>query len=111
MSGIVGVLNTDGARIDVDLLTRMTGAMAFRGPDGRTVWADHHVGLGHTLFRTSVESRNESQPCSIGDDVWISADARIDGRAVLVQRLRGCLRYEISSGWPSSSTPKPAARW
>src|SRR5436189_4203056 len=96
MSGIVGLLNTDGAPLDVALLTRMTAAMAFRGPDARHVWANNQVGLGHTLFRTSFESEQESQPCSLGGDVWITPDARIDGRAALVQRLleRG---HEVST--------------
>ena len=89
MSGIVGLLNSDDAPLDVALLTRMTAAMAFRGPDARHVWADDRVGLGHTLFRTDVASEQECQPWSFGGDVWITADARIDGRAALVQRLRG----------------------
>lgn len=89
MSGIVGMLNTDGAPLDAALLSGMTAAMAFRGPDARHVWANHHVGLGHALFRTSTESEHGSQPCSLGGDVWITADARIDGRAALVQQLLG----------------------
>ena len=36
MSGIVGVVNTDGAPIDPSLLTAMTEALRFRGP----FWAD-----------------------------------------------------------------------
>jgi asparagine synthase (glutamine-hydrolysing) len=88
MSGIVGLLNTDGAPLDEALLRRMTAAMAFRGPDARHLWANGRVGLGHTLFRTGLESEQERQPCSLGDDVWIAADVRIDGRADLVQRLR-----------------------
>jgi len=97
MSGIVGLLNSDGAPLDLALLTGMTAAMAFRGPDARNVWADDRVGLGHTLFRTSVESEQERQPCTLGGDVWITADARIDGSAALVQRLRERSR-EVSAG-------------
>ena len=101
MSGIVGLLNADGAPLDVALLTRMTAAMAFRGPDARQIWANNHVGLGHTLFRTGFQSERESQPCSLGADVWIAADARIDGRAALVQRLleRG---HQVSTGAPDA---------
>ncbi len=97
MSGIVGLLNSDGSPLDVALLTGMTAAMAFRGPDARNVWADDHVGLGHTLFRTTVESEQECQPCGLGGDVWITADARIDGRAALVHRLREHSR-EVPAG-------------
>ena len=62
MSGIVGIVNLDGAPIDRDLLWRMTGAMSFRGPETQKVWVEGNVGLG-------------------GSDTWIAADARIDGFA------------------------------
>ena len=101
MSGIVGLLNTDGAPLDVALLTGMTAAMAFRGPDARHVWAGGHVGLGHTLFRIGGESAQDAQPCSLGGDVWIAADARIDGRGVLVPRLRERGR-DVSAGAPDA---------
>ena len=88
MSGFVGMLNTDQAPLDVALLTEMTAAMAFRGPDAQHSWVNHQVGLGHTLFRTTFEAAGESQPCSLDGTVWIAADVRIDDRARLVQRLR-----------------------
>ncbi len=62
--------------------------MAFRGPDAQRTWAGERVGLGHTLFRTTIESAHEIQPCSLDGEVWIAADARIDGRTALIQRLR-----------------------
>jgi asparagine synthase (glutamine-hydrolysing) len=89
MSGFVGLLNTDHALLDRGLLSRMTAAMAFRGPDAQRTWASERVGLGHTLFRTTIESAHEIQPCSLDGDVWIAADARIDGRTALIERLRG----------------------
>ncbi|MGH9279925.1 MAG: asparagine synthetase B family protein [Acidimicrobiales bacterium] len=88
MSGIVGVLNTRRAPLDAARLSRMTAAMAFRGPDAQHTWAGHHVGLGHTLLRTTFESAREVQPCSLDAEVWIAADARIDGRAALLRQLR-----------------------
>ena len=50
------------------------------------------MGLGHTLLRTTFESESERQPCSLDGQVWITADARIDGRADLIKQLaaRGC---------------------
>ncbi|HVF21492.1 MAG TPA: asparagine synthase-related protein [Pyrinomonadaceae bacterium] len=50
MSGIVGIVNLDGAPVDRDLLSRMT----------TDVWIDGNVGFGGTA-------------------TWITADARIDG--------------------------------
>jgi len=101
MSGIVGLLNTDTAPVDAGLLTRMTAAMTFRGPDAQHVWAGEHVGLGHTLFRATFESEKERQPCTLGDDVWLAADARIDDRASLVPRLREHGR-DVSMGAPDA---------
>ncbi|HEY3582567.1 MAG TPA: asparagine synthase-related protein [Pyrinomonadaceae bacterium] len=65
MSGIVGIVNLDGAPIDRDLLTRMTKYMSFRGPDAQEIWTDSNVGFGGTLLRT--------------DNFCVTADARIDG--------------------------------
>ena len=57
MSGIVGIVNLDGAPVDHDLLWRdLLSRIA------RNVWIDGNVGFG-------------------GTDTWITADARIDGRA------------------------------
>ena len=88
MSGIVGILNLNGATVEREMLERLTGLMSYRGPDASGVWADAAVGLGHTMLRTTAESDREQQPCSIDGEVWISADARIDGRAELLAELR-----------------------
>jgi len=87
MSGIVGIINIDGASIDRALLSRMTEFMSYRGPDAQEVWVDGSVGFGHTMLRTTRESLLEHQPCSLDGEVWITADARVDGRAELVQKL------------------------
>ena len=65
MSGIVGIVNLDGAPIDRDPLVRMAKFMSFRGPDGGEIWTESNVGFGNTLLRN--------------DDFCITADARIDG--------------------------------
>jgi asparagine synthase (glutamine-hydrolysing) len=78
MSGIVGIVNADGAPVDRDLLSRMTKFMSFRGPDGQDIWIDGNVGFGNTLFLTTCDAG----PMLIaGGDVSITADARIDGCA------------------------------
>jgi asparagine synthase (glutamine-hydrolysing) len=75
MSGIAGIVNLDGAPVDRELLTRMTEFMSFRGPDGQEIWTEGSVGFGQALLRTA----GEEQTFSFGNDVWITADARIDG--------------------------------
>ncbi len=85
MSGIVGILRLDGAPVDAALLRRMTEFLAFRAPDGSGVWSEGVVGLGHALLRTTVE--DERQPGTLDGQLWITADARIDGQ----EELRGKL--------------------
>ncbi|MSP37984.1 MAG: hypothetical protein EXR70_05790 [Deltaproteobacteria bacterium] len=45
MSGIVGIINLDGAPVDPALLQKLTGSMAYRGPDRQQTWLDGHVGF------------------------------------------------------------------
>lgn len=88
MSGIVGIVNTDGAPVSRDLLARMAAFIRFRGPDAENVWCDLAVGFGHALLNTSGGDAIDKQPCSIDGRVWIVADARIDARTELSEKLR-----------------------
>jgi asparagine synthase (glutamine-hydrolysing) len=92
VSGIAGIFNRDGRPVDRELLGRMTDAIAYRGPDRQDIWIDGCVGFGHTLLRTTYESQRETQPFSLDGEVWITADARVDGRSELIQKLiaKGC---------------------
>jgi asparagine synthase (glutamine-hydrolysing) len=87
MSGIVGIINLDGEPIDPHLLGRMTDFMAFRGPDDRQIWIEGNVGFGHTMLRTTWEAEYEQQPFTLDRQVWIVADARIDDRETLAEKL------------------------
>ena len=62
MSGIVGIINLDGAPIDRDLLSSMTDYMAFRGP--------------------------VQQPLTLDAKFWLTADARIDAREELIAKAQ-----------------------
>jgi len=87
MSGFVVVFNTDGSPVSHELLEKLTASLQFKGPDSQKVWADGPVGLGHTLFRTTNESKYESQPASLDGKTWITGCIRIDSRKELVSRL------------------------
>src|SRR5215472_19286110 len=95
MSGIVGIVNLDGAPVEPRLLERLTDFLTFRGPDARRTWLDGQVGFGHTALWTTFDARREHQPCSLDGQVWITADARIDARAGLVEQL--AQRYRTGS--------------
>lgn len=87
MSGIAGIVNLDGAPVDRALLESQTAALRPRGPDGDAVWVDRSVGLGHTLLRTTDEASRESGPATLDEEVWITADARLDRRGELIREL------------------------
>jgi len=87
MSGIVGIVNFDGAPIDRDLLTRMTESMTFRGPDAQQILSAGSAGFGHTMLRSTREAETEKQPLTLDGKIWLTADARLDGRAELIAEL------------------------
>ncbi len=88
MSGIAGIVNLDGAPLDRELLSRMTDYLAFRGPDAAEIWVHNNAGLGHTLLRTTTEAATEKQPLTLDGNVWLTADARIDARDELIEKLK-----------------------
>ena len=77
MSGIVGILNLDGAPVDVSVLGRMTEYLAFRGPDTQHVQVTTNVGFGHAMLRITEESAHDGQPFTLDGRRWIVADARV----------------------------------
>jgi len=87
MSGFAGIVNLDGAPVDPSLVERMEEFLHSRGPDGQGQWVEGSVGLVHTLFATTRESRGERQPMSLDGNSWIVADARIDAREDLIREL------------------------
>jgi asparagine synthase (glutamine-hydrolysing) len=64
MSGIAVVFNRDGSPVDPLLLDRLLNAIPHRGPDGRGVWIDGPIALGHQKFATTPEARLEQPPLS-----------------------------------------------
>lgn len=101
MSGIVGIVNLDGAPIDRDLLTSLTESMTFRGPDAQLIVIDGQAGFGHTMLRTTHEAETETQPLSLDGKVWLTADVRLDGREELLEKLNA--RNNISRSKPNDA--------
>jgi asparagine synthase (glutamine-hydrolysing) len=87
LSGIVGIFHRDGVPVEPAFLQSLVDFLAYRGPDGSGCWAGTSIGLGHTLLRTTRESENERQPASLDGQCWITADARLDGRIQLLDKL------------------------
>ncbi|MEE9165896.1 MAG: lasso peptide isopeptide bond-forming cyclase [Candidatus Neomarinimicrobiota bacterium] len=88
MSGIGGVFFLDGKPADPQLLESMGEKLAHRGPDGLGAWNDGSVGLCHQMLWTTPESLQERLPLTNDrGDLTITADARIDNRADLLNLL------------------------
>ncbi len=88
MSGISAIFNLDGRPIDRELLGRMNGVIAHRGPDGSGLFVDGPVGLGHQMLRTTPQSLREVQP--LADEtggVVLTFDGRVDNRDELKAAL------------------------
>jgi asparagine synthase (glutamine-hydrolysing) len=96
MSGIIGIVHLDGAPVDRRLVQRLTESQSYRGPDAQEIWVSGNAGLGHTLLKTTEESEHEHQPFTLGDDVWIVADARVDARRDLIAELQSHGHKEIA---------------
>lgn len=88
MSGIAAILTTENSTLNEQLIVDMTSMMARQGPRYQQYWYDNKVALAHTLLSTTVESENESQPSTLDRDIWISADARIDAREDLINKIK-----------------------
>jgi len=92
MSGIVGILQSDGQPLDRGVLDRMTVFLAFRGPDAQQTWVRGSVGFGHAMLRTTSDAQSEYQPACMDGRFWITADARLDDRQSLIAKLQAAGR-------------------
>jgi asparagine synthase (glutamine-hydrolysing) len=88
MSAIFGVYNLDERPLNPGICAEMADILKHRGPDEAGIWNGSAVGLGHRLLRTTPESESESMPQTFaGDKLVITADARLDNRQELIERL------------------------
>ncbi len=88
MSGIAGIYHLDRKSADARDLGSMLELLAHRGGDGKGLWVEDNVAIGHVLRHTTTESLHEAQP--IVDrvaNVVLAADARVDNREELITAL------------------------
>jgi asparagine synthase (glutamine-hydrolysing) len=62
MCGITGIVNLDGAPVNLELIARMTDAIAHRGPDGDGQHGDGSIGLGNRRLAIIDLSEAGAQP-------------------------------------------------
>lgn len=89
MSGIVGLWNRDGSRVDREFVRALTQFLEFRGPDSCETWAEGEIALGYAALWSSTRNRTSRQPATHEGRFTVVADARLDAREELADRLFG----------------------
>ena len=93
MSGIAGIIHFDSKPVQLELIEKMTSAMAHRGPDSVNHWIDGSVALGQCMLRSTPESVHENPPLiNESDSLVLVMDGRLDNHTELSAKLRakGC---------------------
>ncbi|WP_405592111.1 N-acetylglutaminylglutamine amidotransferase [Streptomyces sp. NBC_01190] len=62
MCGLTGEIRFDGTRPDLAAVERMTDRLAARGPDGRGLWSQGAIALGHRRLKIIDLSERGAQP-------------------------------------------------
>lgn len=88
MSGICGIVRFDGQPVGKEEIQKMLDVMQNRGSDAEGILVEGGVGFGHKMLWTTPESLYEEQPSvSKNGNLVITADARIDNRDELFEKL------------------------
>lgn len=70
MCGITGIINLNNQRVDESVISLMTDAIAHRGPDGKGVFLDGNIALGHRRLAILDVSEKGAQPMHSGSGNW-----------------------------------------
>ena len=88
MSGIVGIYHLDGRPVDLELVQKMSCAIAHRGRDADGTWFNGQIGMAQRMFQTTPESVFEKQPLfDEGNQLCLAMDGRVDNRIELISAL------------------------
>ena len=87
MSGYFGVARLDGKPVERRLLENIAEQLAFRGPDGTSIWHDERCGGCFTRMDTNSAPQSEQQPVVLDQRYFLWGDLRLDGQADLRARL------------------------
>jgi asparagine synthase (glutamine-hydrolysing) len=77
MCGIAGIINTKNLKVNDNIISTVTDAAAHRGPDGRGVFIDNNVAIGHRRLSIIDLSNHANQPMQYGDDLFIVFNGEI----------------------------------
>ena len=98
MSAITGIYDRNDQLVEYNQIKEMNDRLAHRGLNGSQVWVKGSVALGHQMLHTTPESLKENLPFQ-EDGVVITADARIDNRRELSEKLNIKDEIEVSDSY------------
>lgn len=64
MCGICGAFHLDGQPVSSNTITKMSNAIAHRGPDGEGIWTEGPIGFGHRRLAIIDLTPSANQPMS-----------------------------------------------
>lgn len=88
MTGIAGMVSPRGAEVDPAVAAALAAPLSRLGPDRQDQWRSGRAFLAHALLATTLEEERDQQPRTFDGEVFLVADARIDGREALIDDLR-----------------------
>jgi asparagine synthase (glutamine-hydrolysing) len=96
MAGFAVVVRRSGEPVPPVIVDAMRRSLQHRAPDGIDVRTRDNVAVIFGRLHATPEACFECQPHECGDGTWLVADARIDNRAELMERL-GWARPAVST--------------
>ncbi|MCQ9205002.1 MAG: asparagine synthase (glutamine-hydrolyzing) [Omnitrophica bacterium] len=89
MCGIAGIINLNKSPVNKSILSAMTDSLAHRGPDGRGIYVDKFLGLGHRRLAIIDLSERASQPMFSEDENFIiTYNGEVYNFKILRQKLK-----------------------
>ncbi|MBP1638423.1 MAG: Asparagine synthase (glutamine-hydrolyzing) [Bacteroidetes bacterium] len=77
MSAIWGIINKKGKPIGQQLVDAVFTSIAHRATDGKGLWIEQNIALGHCLLKVHPQQTFENQPEQLSDLI-ITANVRLD---------------------------------
>lgn len=112
MCGIAGIFQTDGAPVGEAILTRMTQALAHRGPDGSGVWINGNIGLGHRRLAIRDLSSAGHQPMADSSNaIIVSFNGEIYNDQHLRQKITATTGYQFRTKCDTEVIPAGFLAW
>jgi asparagine synthase (glutamine-hydrolysing) len=88
MSGFFGIVRSDGAAVQRELLEGIARRLEFRGQDGTSVWTGENAGFCFTFLDTGTPHQARLQPVSLSERFILTGEVRLDERKELIASLR-----------------------